>query len=161
MYLPRKVIKNTHKKIRKKNPGQNQNSQRDFQNGQKLSLATDYFKGILGQPTPSMNTVDVNSLYTSLDLSALTVRFFWAEIIQAISCSPNNRSPGPDGFTNEFYKAFKLLLKDDLLRFFDDFHRNVVDLTGINSAFITLLPKKDTPLEMRDFRPISLVHSIP
>ena len=37
----------------------------------------------------------------------------------------------------------------------------MVDLTGINSAFITLLPKKDTPLEMRDFRPISLVHSIP
>ena len=125
MYLPRKVIKKHTRKSGKKNPDQNQNSQRDFQNGQKLSLATDYFKGILGQPAPSMNTVDVQSLYTSLDLSALTVRFSWAEIIQAISCSPNNRSPGPDGFTGVFFKECWEIIKDDIMtavRHFSNLH---------------------------------------
>nr|XP_020162797.1 uncharacterized protein LOC109748170 [Aegilops tauschii subsp. strangulata] len=101
-----------------------------FDTDQKLRLATDYFKAILGQPATSMDTVDVGSLYTPLDLSELTAEFSWAEIVQAINCSPNNRSPGPDGFTNEFYKVFKLLIKDDLLRFFGDFHKNEVDLSS-------------------------------
>ena len=87
-----------------------------FDNTQKLRLATDYFKAILGQPANSLDTVDVGSLYTPLDLSELTAEFSWAEIVQAINYSPNNRSPGPDGFTNEFHKSFKLLIKDDLLR---------------------------------------------
>ena len=52
-------------------------------------------------------------------------------------------------------------MKDDLLKFFDDFHSNTVAFEGINTAFITLLPKKDTPLELRDYMPISLVHSAP
>uniref|UniRef100_A0A453BP67 Reverse transcriptase domain-containing protein n=1 Tax=Aegilops tauschii subsp. strangulata TaxID=200361 RepID=A0A453BP67_AEGTS len=33
--------------------------------------------------------------------------------------------------------------------------------TSINQAFVTLLPKSPTALEVRDFRPISLIHSFP
>ena len=36
-----------------------------------------------------------------------------------------------------------------------------MDLSGINQAHISLLPKKETPLELRDYRPISVVHSVP
>lgn len=132
-----------------------------YQNDHKLSLATAYFTDILGQPAISMPTVQLNDLYSSADLSELASDFSWAEIVHAIDSASNNRSPGPDGFTNEFYKAFKNLLNDDLLQFFEDFHANRVALDGINSAFITLLPKMDTPLEMRDFRSISLVHGAP
>ena len=73
-----------------------------YQNCQKLSLATRYFADILGQPAPSMPIVQINALYDPIDLSELVNSFSWAEIVQAIDKSPNNRSPGPDGFTNEF-----------------------------------------------------------
>lgn len=52
-------------------------------------------------------------------------------------------------------------MKDDILRFFEDFYNHRVELKGVNTAMITLLPKIDTPLEVSDFRPISLVHSLP
>uniref|UniRef100_A0A8R7TU90 Reverse transcriptase domain-containing protein n=1 Tax=Triticum urartu TaxID=4572 RepID=A0A8R7TU90_TRIUA len=96
-----------------------------------------------------------------IDLSSLEEQFSWAEIVSAIKRSPNNRSPGPDGFTNEFYKCFKETLKPDLLNFFSDFHANNADLSGVNSASIVLLPKKEISMEIKDFRPISLVHSLP
>jgi hypothetical protein len=52
-------------------------------------------------------------------------------------------------------------LKCDLLALFQAWHNNSVDLKGVNLAHITLLPKKDNPKEMRDYRPISLQHSVP
>ena len=132
-----------------------------FQNGQKLSLATDYFKGILGQPAPSMNTVDVHSLYTSLDLSALTVRFSWAEIVQAISCSPNNRSPGPDGFTGVFFKECWEIIKEDIMAAISHFSNlHTSNLHWLNSANIALIPKKEGAESILDFCPISLIHAI-
>ena len=125
-----------------------------------MALATRNFVDLLGQTAVSKPTVQLSSLYAPLDLSGLVADFSWAKIVSAIDRSPNNKSPGPNGFTNEFYKAFKHVLRDDILRFFADFHCNKVSLDSINSAYITLLPKKDTSLEIRDFTPISLVRSI-
>jgi hypothetical protein len=51
-------------------------------------------------------------------------------------------------------------MKDDLMRFVSDFHRNGKLLKGINSTFISLIPKKDCPQTLNDFRPISLVGSL-
>ncbi len=48
-------------------------------------------------------------------------------------------------------------MKEDLMRFVSDFHRNGKLLKGINSTFISLVPKKDCPQTLNDFRPISLV----
>lgn len=132
-----------------------------YDNRKKLELATTYFSTLLGQPAPSLPTVQLNLLYNSMDLSSLASQFTWAEIVYTINHSPNNRSPGPDGFTNKFFKVFLHLLKDDLVQFFSELHHNHLDLQGINTAYIALLPKKETPLELRDYRPISLVHSVP
>jgi hypothetical protein len=38
-----------------------------------------------------------------------------------------------------------------------EFHKNGKLVKGINSTFIALIPKKDNPAKLNDFRPISLV----
>jgi len=52
------------------------------------------------------------------------------------------------------------MLKDDLMRFLHEFHRNGRLTKGINSTFIALIPKVDSPQRLNDFRPISLVGSL-
>jgi hypothetical protein len=74
---------------------------------------------------------------------------------------PSNKSPGPDGFTNEFYKFYLQDLKPDLLALFRAWHDQTVNLSGVNLAYIALLPKREDPQEIKDYRPISLQHSIP
>ncbi|KAM0888278.1 hypothetical protein ACQ4PT_028461 [Festuca glaucescens] len=48
-----------------------------------------------------------------------------------------------------------------LRRRVEAWHNHSVDLSGVNLAYIALLPKRDDPHEMNDYRPISLQHSIP
>jgi len=40
-----------------------------------------------------------------------------------------------------------------------DFHSHSADLKSINSSYITLVPKKDNPETVNDFRPISLLNT--
>jgi mannosylglycoprotein endo-beta-mannosidase len=48
---------------------------------------------------------------------------------------------GPHGFPIEFYQACWDIIKQDLMRIFNDFHQNKIDLARINYGVITLLPK--------------------
>lgn len=52
------------------------------------------------------------------------------------------KCPGPDGVTFGFIKDFWEEMKTELLRFVSEFHRNGKLSKGINSIFITLIPKK-------------------
>jgi len=70
------------------------------------------------------------------------------------------KSPGPDGVNFGFLKEFWSDMKQDIMRFMTEFHRNGRLSRGINSTFIALIPKKDNPQKLNDFRPISLVGSI-
>ncbi|XP_028094579.1 uncharacterized protein LOC114294649 [Camellia sinensis] len=49
------------------------------------------------------------------------------------------------------------LLKHEVMHFIRDFHSSCKLSYGINSSFITLIPKTDNPFGLADFRPISLV----
>ncbi|GAU43105.1 hypothetical protein TSUD_373000 [Trifolium subterraneum] len=51
-------------------------------------------------------------------------------------------------------------MQNDIMRFMVEFHRNGKLAKGINSTFITLIPKVDSPHSLNDFRPISLVGSL-
>jgi hypothetical protein len=105
-----------------------------FRDQDRLAIATDFFTDIFGKHSASMPTLDPSRLYDPDDLSALEVPFTWGEIAAVIQKAPNNKSPGPDGFTNEFYKSFLGLLKEDLMRFFQEFHEHGRNLHGINTA---------------------------
>jgi len=70
------------------------------------------------------------------------------------------KSPGPDGVNLRFIKEFCLLLKEDIMCFIMEFHRNGKLVRGINTTFIALIPKVKNPQKLNDFRPISLVGSM-
>ncbi|KAL3637949.1 hypothetical protein CASFOL_018397 [Castilleja foliolosa] len=67
------------------------------------------------------------------------------------------QSPGPDGFNFKFIKDFWDVLEDDIERSIIDFFENASFVKGINSTFITLIPKVRNPTSIREFRPISLI----
>ncbi|MCI31076.1 cysteine-rich receptor-like protein kinase, partial [Trifolium medium] len=51
-------------------------------------------------------------------------------------------------------------MQADIMRFMAEFHRNGKLSKGLNSTFIALIPKVDSPQHLNDFRPISLVGSL-
>jgi len=59
-----------------------------------------------------------------------------------------------------FFKDFSEILKIDLLNFFAEFYHNGKLTKGLNSTFIALIPKVESPQRVADFRPIALVSSV-
>ncbi|KAL0555833.1 hypothetical protein IC582_004334 [Cucumis melo] len=82
------------------------------------------------------------------------------EIHTALTAFSNNKSPGPDGFTMEFFKAAWFVLKDDIFNIFRDFHMNCIINKAVNITNIALIAKKEKCAEPADYRPISLTTSI-
>ena len=46
------------------------------------------------------------------------------------------------------------------MAFFDHFHRSLEFERLLNASFLSLIPKKNNALNIKDFRPISLVDSV-
>ena len=81
-----------------------------------------------------------------------------AEIFDVIQNFNGEKSPGPNGFPMAFFHACWGILKPDLMAVFRHFFANKGKFEkSLNATFITLIPKKNAAIEVKDFRPISLV----
>jgi hypothetical protein len=79
---------------------------------------------------------------------------------QTTSFEQGSRSRTLDGFTGRFYKVCWDIIKQDVMAAVSAVgSRKFVNFHVLNTAFITLIPKKDGVDQVKDFRPISLVHS--
>lgn len=76
-----------------------------------------------------------------------------------VKSMPMDKAPGPDGFTGRFFATCWDIIKLDIMATLDCFHRgDMRGLPAINKAIVTLLPKMDGAVDVKDFRPVSLVH---
>ena len=82
----------------------------------------------------------------------------WEELIDTLKSSKPNKSPGPDGYTVEFYKFFINDLGHFLLRSINEsFERGMMSIS-LRQGSITTIPKENKSKKyIKNLRPISLL----
>nr|GEZ44977.1 RNA-directed DNA polymerase, eukaryota [Tanacetum cinerariifolium] len=82
------------------------------------------------------------------------------EIRKTVWGCGENKSPGSDGFTFEFFRKFWDVVGPDLCIAAEWFFEHCSFYKGCNSSFIALIPKNLDPKIVSDYRPISLIGSL-
>jgi hypothetical protein len=93
------------------------------------------------------------------NLQALTAEFSLEEIGGVVKHIKLDKAPGPDSFNGMFLKHCWYIVKGDFIQLCKDFHKGITSLESINGSFITLVPKKQCPETVNDFRPISVTNT--
>lgn len=117
----------------------NQFSRRDFENILKV-------KAVLA---PKLSEVDNLCLQRLVSIE---------DIESALSQCNSDKVPGPDGLNSGALKLLWPSIKEDMLKTFSHFMESGQLPGGMNSSFITLIPKVMNPSSIKDFRPISLIY---
>ena len=92
---------------------------------------------------------------TSADCNMLMADVSEEEIKKVLFAMPANKSPGPDGYSSEFFKTAWPIIGNDFVVAIQSVFRFGFLPKGVNSTILALIPKKEDSLEMRDFRPIA------
>nr|XP_040251384.1 uncharacterized protein LOC120968563 [Aegilops tauschii subsp. strangulata] len=126
-----------------------------------IAAAVDeYYEGIFGTAPEREFAINLQALnLPRRDLLHLERPFTEEEVERVIKSMPLDKAPGPDGFTGRFYASCWQIIKVDFMRALEAF--SIGDMHGlgcINKALVALFPKVDGAEELRDFRPVSLVH---
>lgn len=79
------------------------------------------------------------------------------EVFGVVHDFNGDKAPGPDGFTMAFFQSCWSLVKTDIMNVFHIFHAHTVFEKSLNATFLALIPKKSDVVDVKDFRPISLV----
>jgi hypothetical protein len=129
----------------------------------KSHLLFNHFHNILGtkEQRPAMFNWAMLDLPMLPDHHCLDDRFSEEEVRGAILNLHAKKAPGPDGSTGAFYHGCWDIIKCEIMAAFNCFYNlTTAPLSKLNSALLTLLPKKEVAELPRDFRPISLIHSV-
>ena len=100
---------------------------------------------------PKLSDIDKNICETEITLE---------ECSKALQLLPNNKSPGSDGFTTNFYKFFWKGIKHLLFESFKYSYETKQLSSFQRMGILNLLPKKDKDLRhLANWRPVSLLNT--
>lgn len=125
------------------------------------SIFKDHFRSFFNKDPGSL-IFDIGSLLTNKlsvnESKFLDEKFILQEIHATLSLMNSNKSPGPDEINIDYYKRLWNVIHGDILSMFEKFHEHNTLPQGVNSSFIVLISKRDTPEIVADYRPISLIN---
>ncbi|CAA7014948.1 unnamed protein product [Microthlaspi erraticum] len=124
-----------------------------------VAVATRYFRHLFETSNPEeieLVLSKVKIIITDTMNEALTRPVTENEVKIALFAMHPEKAPGLDGMTALFYQKFWDLLKEDIVRMVNEFLIDGTIVPGMNETNICLIPKKEKPQEMVQFRPISL-----
>lgn len=78
------------------------------------------------------------------------------EIRDAVFSLPGSSSPGPDGFSGDFFTHCWDIIHEDVVKAVQSFYCGWGMPQGVTSTLLCLLPKVQKPIGFADFRPVSL-----
>ena len=81
------------------------------------------------------------------------------EIFETIRSANSNAASGPDGFSIPFFRQFWPQLKSLVLAIIQGFWLGTVDISRLNYAVLTLIPKVKGADLITQFRPIALINN--
>jgi hypothetical protein len=79
------------------------------------------------------------------------------EVIQVWKDLEGDKAPGLDGFTMAFFHHCWQVIQDDVMGFFKEVFEHGQFESSLNATFLALIPKKNDAMNIKDFRPISLI----
>lgn len=126
------------------------------------------FYSDLYKPSPTSSRLTQNTFLDLLPLPTLLTDhrdlldspFTQTEVLDAIKSLKEGSSPGPDGFSNGYYKKFGPSLAPHLTRVFNALREGTPLSADLNSAYISVIskPGKDTG-KVGNYHPISLINN--
>jgi len=117
------------------------------------------FRHRMGNTSSPNMTFDLSQLIQPVnDLHSLVDPFLQEETDLIIRRMPSDKAPGPDGFNGLFLKKCWHIVKQDFYSLCWNFYEGLVNMESINNSYITLVPKKENPETVNDFKPIALMN---
>ena len=99
---------------------------------------------------PKLNQEEIEEL--NIPITSMEIQTVFRNI-------PTNKSPGPDGFTAEFYKKFREELTPILLKLFQKIAEEGKLPNSFYEATITLIPQpENNATKKENYRPVSLMN---
>ncbi|CAA7029179.1 unnamed protein product [Microthlaspi erraticum] len=81
-------------------------------------------------------------------------------IKKSLSGMPTNKTPGPDGFPAEFFRAAWSIMGPEILLAIKRFFEAPFMPKALNSTFLVLLQKRPGADQLKDYRPISCLNTL-
>ncbi|XP_074266109.1 uncharacterized protein LOC141588575 [Silene latifolia] len=121
-----------------------------------------YYQMLLGSKS---NTIQVNEAivrkgslcnedHAQILLSPVTRN----EVKEVMFSIPNDKAPGPDGYSSKFFKDSWNIVGNDVINAVLDYSGQI--LKQLNTTLVTLIPKKERPESVLEYRPIACCNVI-
>ncbi|XP_057779546.1 uncharacterized protein LOC130998129 [Salvia miltiorrhiza] len=124
------------------------------------AVALDYFVKLFDVPHGQQNFHQVLDRLTPCindeKNSELTKDFHIDEFRSALFQMHPDKSPGPDGLNPKFYQSCWNVVGEDVFKSCSTWLSDGMFPDGLNHTLISLIPKVDSPANMKELRPIAL-----
>jgi hypothetical protein len=127
------------------------------------NLARDFFQKLYTREDVIQTAPVIDTMRTCIDADMndrLCAPFSEKEISDALFQIGPLKAPGPDGFPARFLQRNWDLLKEEVVHAVQMFFATGIMPEEVNDTAIVLIPKKNDPEILKDFRPISLCNVV-